>query len=160
MWTLAQTLRPTPTTSAYVVVVAGLAAVGFATESAAAILLAVLLALPSSVPAVVGFYLVYGLLAQVPGANPSSSSGSASCTSSGECQSSSTGDLAGWFSLTTDLLGVVALAAAAILNMAVLRHAPEQAPNLVGGDAHVGHPPTVGVRRRLEDRVVDRPGAG
>ena len=105
----------------YVVVVASLASFGFTTESTSAILLGGLLALPTSIPAVVGFYVVYGLLAQVPGANPDSSTGSASCGSSGACQGSVTGDAATWFVLATDITGILALTAAAIVNVALVR---------------------------------------
>ena len=106
---------------AYVATVAAFATLGFATESTAAILLAGLLAVPASVPAGIGYYVVYGLLAQVPAANPDSSSGSASCTASGECHGSSTGDLATWFVLVTDTVGVLALTLAAVLNVALAR---------------------------------------
>jgi hypothetical protein len=105
---------------AYVVVVAAVATVGFTTESTAMILLAGLLALPTSVPAVIGYYVVYGLLAQVPGANPDSSSGSMSCSSAGDCQGSSTGDLAPWFAVTTEVVGILALTAAALLNVVLV----------------------------------------
>ena len=106
---------------AYVLIVAAVAAIGFTTGSTAAILLAGLLALPASVPAVVGYYLLYGLLAQVPGANPGSSSGSATCTPAGECHESSTGDLATWFVVATDVAGILLLTAAALLNVACVR---------------------------------------
>jgi hypothetical protein len=111
-----RTLRPTPLASAYVLTVAGVATLGFTTDSTAAILLAGLLTLPSSVPAIVAYYVAFGLLAQVPGANPSESSGSSSCTASGECHTTSTGDAASWFMFSTDVLGVLALTAAALLN--------------------------------------------
>jgi hypothetical protein len=107
--------------AAYVLVVAAIAAVGFSTESTSAILLAGLLALPASVPAVMAYYVVYGLLAQLPGANPDSGSGSASCTPSGECHGSSTGDLATWFAIVTDVAGILALTVAAVLNVVFVR---------------------------------------
>ena len=107
--------------AAYVVVVATIATVGFTTGSTAAILLAAALSLPASVPAMIGFYLVYGLLAQVPGANPDSSSGSMSCTAAGECSGSSSGDLATWFVVVTDVVGVLALTVAAVLNVLLVR---------------------------------------
>jgi hypothetical protein len=105
----------------YVLAVAGIAVWGFAAESTAAILAAVLLALPTGLPALVGYYLAYGLLAQVPGANPSSGSGSASCAAGALCQETTTGDLAPWFALTTDVIGVLALTAAAAVNLVLLR---------------------------------------
>lgn len=106
---------------AYVLVVLVVASVGFLTGSTAAILVAALLAVPSSVAGVPAYYVAYGLLAQVPGANPSSSSGSATCPSSGECTTSTSGDLAGWFAVTTDMLGILALTAAALLNVLLLQ---------------------------------------
>ena len=65
--------------AAYVLAVAATATIGFGTGSTAAILLAGALTLPTGVPAIIGFYLVYGLLALVPGANPDESSGWSSC---------------------------------------------------------------------------------
>jgi len=117
---------------AYVVVVGGLATLGVVLDSTGAILLAGLITLPTSVAAVIGYYVVYGLLAQVPGANPDSASGSASCTPNGECHGSSTGDLATWFALTTDLVGILALVVSALVNVAVvggiLRGRPRASP--------------------------------
>jgi hypothetical protein len=118
---LARLLRPTLKGSTYVLVVAGVATFGFTTESTAAILFAAFLTLPLSVAAVPAYYIAYGLLAQLPGANSSSSTGSSSCTAAGECHSSSTGDVAAWFALTTDIVGVLALATAAVLNVVVFR---------------------------------------
>jgi hypothetical protein len=114
-------LRPTLAEWAYVLTVAVVSTFGFTTESTAAILLAAFLALPSSVPAVIGYYIAYGLLAQIPGANPSSSTGSGSCSADGDCQTSTTGDAALWFTITTDVVGVLALTGAALLNVVVLR---------------------------------------
>jgi hypothetical protein len=107
--------------AAYVATVAALAGAGFAHESTAAILLAAALAFPSGVAGLVSFYLAYGLLALVPGANPSTSSGTASCTADGVCISSSVGDAATWFVVTTDVLGVAALVAAAAANVLLVR---------------------------------------
>lgn len=107
--------------AAYVVVVAGVAAFGFATDSTAAILLAAALALPSGLPALVAYYAAYGVLALVPGANPSESSGSVSCTVDARCATTSAGDAALWFTTTTDALGVAALAAAAVTNVLLWR---------------------------------------
>lgn len=113
---------------AYVAGVAVIAGAGFFGDSTALILLAALLSLPASVIAIPGYYLTYGLLALVPGANPSSSSGSASCSSAGECTSSTTGDLAPWFAITTDLVGVLALTCAALVNLLALRLALGRRP--------------------------------
>lgn len=110
-----------PVGAVYVLTVAAIAAYGFTTESTAAILLAGLLALPTSVPAVIGYYVVYGLLAQVSGANPDSSSGSVSCSSAGACHGSVTGEPATWFLLATDITGILALTVAAVVNVALVR---------------------------------------
>jgi hypothetical protein len=83
---------------AYVVTVAAIATFGFTTESTAGILLAAALALPSGVPALIGYYLAYGLLTQLPG-----------------------GDAASWFVPATEAVGVLALTVAALLNVVVLR---------------------------------------
>jgi hypothetical protein len=116
------TLRPTRAGWIYVLGVAAVSTLGFTTGSTPTILLAALLALPSSVVAIPAYYIVYGLLALVPGANPSSSSGSGSCTPDGDCQVSTTGDLATWFTFATEAIGILALTAAALLNAVVLRN--------------------------------------
>lgn len=107
--------------SVYALGVAVVAAVGFFGDSTPTILLAAVLSLPASVIAIPGYYLTYGLLALVPGANPSESSGSGSCTGGGDCSVSTTGDLADWFQVTTDVVGVLALTCAALLNVLTLR---------------------------------------
>ena len=106
----------------YVVAVASTAAVGFTGKSPWPILLATLLAVPASIVTVPCYYLAYGLLALVPGANPSSSSGSETFAPDGSLLSSvSTGMPAAWFTITTCVLGILALAAAAFLNVLLLR---------------------------------------
>jgi hypothetical protein len=113
-----------PTTfavTAYVLTVTVLATWGLATESPGMIGVAALLALPSSVVAIIGYYEAYGLLALVPGANPSSASGYASCGPNGACHETSTGEMAGWFAITTHVGLVLALTAAAVLNVVLLR---------------------------------------
>ena len=107
--------------AAYVLTVGAIATYGFAADSTAAILAAAALALPTSIVAVPGYYLAYGLLALVPGANPSSSSGSGGCSPGVGCHESATGELAPWFAITTDVIGVLALTAAALLNVVFLR---------------------------------------
>ncbi|MBB3041264.1 hypothetical protein FHU40_001065 [Nocardioides soli] len=103
-----------------------------------AILLATVLALPSGVPAIIGFYLVYGLLAQVPGASPSSEAGWMACTSAGACHGWSVGGPAPWFTHATDVVGLVALTFAAVVNVLVVRmlmarrRSPVQAPRAGG----------------------------
>ncbi len=86
---------------AYVLAVGALATAGFAAESTALILLATALGLPSSVAALVGYYVAYGLLAQVPGANGSDG-------------------VAAWFALTTATVGVAALVTAAVADVALV----------------------------------------
>lgn len=108
--------------SGYVLVVAALAAVGFMTHSAPPILLAALLSLPASVIALPGYYMGYGLLALATGANPSvSSSSKRTCTVDGVCSRSTIGEQATWFVVTTEVIGVLALTCAAILNLLALR---------------------------------------
>ena len=114
-------LRLTPAESIYVLVVAALGIAGFTAASAPIILLAAFVSLPSSVLAVPGYYLAYALLALVPGANRSSNTGSGSCTPNGDCATSTTGDLATWFAVTTEVIGVLALIAAALANVVILR---------------------------------------
>lgn len=105
----------------YVLTVAAVATLGFTLDSTPLILLAAGLTLPSSVAAVPGYYLAYGLLAQIPGANPSHSTGSGSCTPNGGCHESTSGDAAAWFMHATDLVGILALTAAAALNIVLLQ---------------------------------------
>ena len=114
--------RPTWRSSTYLVAVAGLATVGFVQGSPGPIVLAALLALPASIVAVPGYYLVYGLLALVTGANPSSSSGSGSGSSAGGSSTTvTTDDVATWFAVTTHVLGVLALTVAAAVNVLLVR---------------------------------------
>jgi hypothetical protein len=106
----------------YVVAVAVAATVGFAEQSPWPILLAALLALPASIVAVPCYYLGYGLLALVPGANPSSSTGSETSAVDGSTLTSViTGTPAAWFTITTFVLGILALTVAAFLNVVLLR---------------------------------------
>jgi hypothetical protein len=107
--------------SAYALGVTVIAGLGFVADSTPMILLAALLSLPASVIALPGYYVAYGLLALVPGANPSESTGSSSCTAGGVCESSTSGDPASWFLVTADVLGVLALTSAALLNLLALR---------------------------------------
>jgi hypothetical protein len=113
--------RPTLAGWTYALIVTVVATLGFTTGSTSTILLGAFVALPSSAVTLPAYYLAYGLLAQIPGANPSSSAGSASCAPSGECQASTTGDPAAWFTLATEVIGLVALTIAACLNVVVLR---------------------------------------
>jgi hypothetical protein len=82
--------------AAYVLCVTAVAAYGFYSESTAQILLAVLLALPMGGPALVGYYMVYGLLAGVSGANPDVARSGGRCTPNGGCESFTTGETAEW----------------------------------------------------------------
>jgi hypothetical protein len=105
----------------YVLGVAALTTVGFTIASTSLLLLAAVVTLPSSAIAVPAFYVAVGVLGLIPGANPSHSTGSGSCTPSADCQISTTGDAASWFVLATDALGILAVAAAASLNVVLLR---------------------------------------
>jgi hypothetical protein len=107
--------------AAYVLCVGAVAAWGFYTDTTATILFAVLLAMPAGGPALVGYYMAYGLLAGVSGANPDVASSGGRCTASGGCESFSTGEPAEWFLHTMDLVGALALTAAAVLNVVLLR---------------------------------------
>ncbi|MBE3074963.1 MAG: hypothetical protein IMZ75_08450 [Actinobacteria bacterium] len=106
----------------YVAAVSLIAAVGFAEQSPWPILFAALLAVPASMVALPCYYLAYGFLALVPGANPSSNSGSATFAPDGRLLTSvSTGMPAAWFTITTFVLGILALTVAAFANVLLLR---------------------------------------
>ena len=126
-------LRLTAIEATYALIVMVIATVGFTTGSTSMILLAAILALPSSAIAVPAYYLVYGLLALVPGANPSRGTGSGSCTPAGECQGSTTGDLAAWFAIATEVLGILALTAAGLLNVIAVRSVVTRRRTRTGG---------------------------
>lgn len=115
-------LRPNWVGSIYALGVATISTLGFASGSTPIILLAALLALPSSIVAVPTYYVVYGFLALLPGANPSSSTGSGSCAPNGDCHVSTAGDAAAWFTFTTETVGILALTVAALLNAVVVRN--------------------------------------
>ena len=105
----------------YVLGVAAVTTVGFTMASTSLLLLAAVVTLPSSAIAVPAFYVVVGVLGLVPGANPSHSTGSGSCAPSRDCQVSTTGDPASWFVFATEVVGILALAAGALLNVVLLR---------------------------------------
>ena len=106
---------------AYVVVAGGSAAAGFALARPWPILFAAIITLPSSVAALLAYYLSYGLLAQLPGANPSSSSGSATVLPDGSViAATSTGDVATWFTVVMPLIGVGVIAAAAAITVSLV----------------------------------------
>jgi hypothetical protein len=114
--------RPTWRSTTYLAAVAGLATAGFVQGSPGPIVLAAALALPASIVAVPCYYLVYGLLALVTGANPSSSSGSgSSATAGGTSTTVTTDEPATWFAVTTHVLGVLALVVAAALNVLLVQ---------------------------------------
>jgi hypothetical protein len=105
----------------YVAVVAAVAVLGFTTDSTGLILLAAILTLPAAGIAVPAYYVAYGVLAQIPGANQSRNSGTATCEPDGTCETSSGDGLASWFAITTYVTGIVALTGAAVLNVVLLR---------------------------------------
>jgi hypothetical protein len=113
---------PSVRSSLYVVAVSSIAAVGFTEQSAWLILLAALLAVPTSIVAVPCYYLAYGLLALIPGANPSSNSGSVTFAPDGRLLTTvSAGMPAASFTITTFVLGILALTFAAFVNVLLLR---------------------------------------
>lgn len=106
----------------YVVAVAALAVAGFVTGSPGPIVVAAVLTLPASLLMMPAYYVAYGLLALVPGANPSSGSGSGTVGADGHTVTQVvTGESAAWFTVTTSVLGVAALAAAAVANVVLLQ---------------------------------------
>lgn len=115
-------VRPTVRSALYVAVVASAATVGFAEQSPWPILFAAMLAVPASIAAVPCYYISYGFLALIPGANPSSSSGSVTTAPDGRTLISvSTGMPAAWFTITTFVLGTLALTVAALVNVLLFR---------------------------------------
>lgn len=106
---------------AYVVAAAALAGLGFTAGSTVVILVGALMTMPASLLAMPAYYLVYGVLSQLPGANPSQSSGSVTCAVGEACQSVTSGDPSAWFTQTTEMVGVAALVLAALLNLVGLR---------------------------------------
>lgn len=110
-----------PLSTAYVLAVAVTTAIGFVVGSPVPILLAAAAALPASVVTMPLFYVVSGLLGLVPGANPSSSSGSGSSTAGGSVTTHETGTAADWYTITTHVVGVLALALAAAVNVLLVR---------------------------------------
>ncbi len=119
----------------YVVTIASVATVGFVAQTPWPILLAALLALPASIVAVPGYYLVSGVLGLVPGASPSSSSGSGTSTADGVTSVVTTGMPADWFTVTTHVLGILALTAAALVNVLLLRALAMRRHSRGGGQA-------------------------
>ncbi|MGZ4610943.1 MAG: hypothetical protein ACXV4A_10200 [Actinomycetes bacterium] len=126
-------IRPTGRSLTYVLAVAVIAALGFARESPWLILGAGLLALPASMVALPCYYVAFGLLALIPGANPSSSTGSGTSAADGSTLVT-TGTPAAWFTLSTHVVGILALTVAALLDvvlvraLAARRHARSAAP--------------------------------
>jgi hypothetical protein len=73
-----------------------------------------------SLVAIPGYYVAYGLLASMSGANSSGSSGYGGGSADGTVTWSVTELAPAWFTFSTGLLRVLFLAAAAIANVAVL----------------------------------------
>ena len=113
--------RPRAAEATYVLAVAGVATYGFVKGDTAAIVGAVALSMPTGLPAIIGYYFIYGVLGEVPGADPSTSSGSGSCTADGHCHETTSGDLAPWFVHTTTVIGILAVTVAAVVNVLLLR---------------------------------------
>lgn len=112
--------RARATALLYVLGIAVLTGVGFASHSAPALLTAAALTLPASVVALPVYYVLYGLVSQIPGANPLHSSGSG--FSSHEVVVVTTSGMpAPWFAPTTHLLGILVLTLGAVLNVLLVR---------------------------------------
>ncbi len=111
---------PSLSSVGYVLVVTVLAAVGFLGHNPVPIIAASALALPCSPALVAGYYLLYGLLAQIPGANPNTNSGSGTTLPDGSVVSTTVGEQATWFAVTTPILGILALTLAAYLNVVIV----------------------------------------
>lgn len=108
--------------STYVVVLTLIATVGVTERSPWLVVLAGLLTLPASIVALPGYYLAYGVLALVPGANPSSSSSFATVAPDGRTLTTvTTGMPADWFTTTTLVLGILTVTVAALVNVLLLR---------------------------------------
>ncbi len=106
----------------YIVTVTLVAAAGFAGQTLWLVVVAALLAVPASIVALPCYYLTYGLLALVPGANPSSSSGSRTAAPGGRVLSTvGSGEPAAWFTVAAVVLGVLSLALAASVNVRLAR---------------------------------------
>lgn len=106
-----------PWSLGYVLAASALGLAGFASGSFAPIGLAALLTLPACLVTIPAWYLVYGLLALVPGANPDTASGSGGS----DVVTTTTGDPAAWFTTVTDVAGVLAIAVAAVLDVILVR---------------------------------------
>ncbi|OIQ90723.1 hypothetical protein GALL_273870 [mine drainage metagenome] len=115
-------IRMTWRSATYVAAVALGATLGLVGHTAWPTLLAAAISLPASIVTLPGYYVVYGLLALIPGANPSSSSGNGSVDAGGHVISAvTTGDPATWFTITTPVLGVLLLTAGAFVNVLLVR---------------------------------------
>lgn len=110
----------------YAAVVAALTALGAALQSPWPLLAAAVVTLPSSLIALPTYYLAYGLLAVVSGANPSTATGSGSGTPGGVSTTSESAGTALWFVLVTDLVLVLLLVAAAVLNVLLYQRIRER----------------------------------
>lgn len=112
--------RMSPGALAYVMAVTVLAAAGFASGQALLIGIAALVTLPASIAAVPAIYLAAGLLALVPGANPSHTSSSSYVSPQGAEVVRESGAPAVWYLTSIDVAGVVLLAVAAVANVLLL----------------------------------------
>ena len=104
----------------YVLGIAVLTFLGFQSHSTPVLLTAVALTLPASVATLPAYYVLYGLVSQIPGANPLHSSGSG-ISSRGTVIVVTSGMPAPWFAPTTHLLGVLLLTLGAVLNVLLVR---------------------------------------
>jgi hypothetical protein len=114
--------RPTLRSSIYVAFITVIASVGIIEKSPWPVLVAAFLTLPASIAVVPCYYLIYGMLAQIPGANPSSNTGYEVQNADGTTITSvTTGAQAPWFVVTTQAVEIIAFTFAAVLSVLFLR---------------------------------------
>jgi hypothetical protein len=100
--------------------VAVLTVAGFASYSTPALVAALVLTVPASVVTLPAFYVLYGLVSQIPGANPLHSSGSG-LSSDGSVIVVTSGMPAPWLAPTMHTLGVLLITLGAVLNVLLAR---------------------------------------
>jgi hypothetical protein len=110
-----------------VITVAALVAAGMLLQSPGLFVVAAVMTIPSSIAAVPTYYVLYGITALIPGANPSSGSGKGVSTPGGGTVSVVTGEPALWFTVSMGVLAVVVMALAAYANALALKAIRERA---------------------------------
>lgn len=105
----------------YVALIAALVAAGMLLQTPGPFIVAAVLTLPASIAAIPLYYVLYGVTALIPGANPSSSSGQGTSTPGGGSVSVVTGLPAPWFTIAMGVLAVIVMAAAAYANALAIK---------------------------------------